>query len=305
MRVVVVGANGQLAHDLIPTLEGADYEVVGLVRSQVDVTDFGSLREILSRAEPQMVVNTSAYHRVDNAEQDPDLAFAVNAVGPRNLALVCRQLSASLVHMSTDYVFSGSKGRPYVESDRADPVNIYGVSKVAGEMTIRYLWARHYVVRSSGLYGVAGSSGKGGNFVETMLRLAREGRPIRVVHDQGLTPTSTRALAAQIVKLIGSDAYGTYHATCQGECTWYEFATEIFRLNHMCPELAPQTTIESGALAMRPPYSVLENANLKRVDIDLMPPWQEALSTYLRERKYKRSPQLTGMEGAPACSRPS
>lgn len=288
MRVVVIGANGQLAHDLIPVLEAVGYEVVGLMHAQIEVSDLESVRTALGAAQPQIVINTAAYHKVDEVEDNPDQAFAVNAVGPRNLALVCRDLEAPLVHLSTDYVFSGRKGSPYVESDPVDPVNIYGISKAAGEMVLRYLWPQHFIVRSSGLYGIAGSSGKGGNFVELMLRLAREGRSIKVVNDQKLTPTSTRALARQIAALIRTQAYGTYHATCQGECTWYDFAAEIFRRSGLNPELAPQTTAQSGTRVIRPPYSVLENANLKRIGLDLMLPWQDAFVAYLQEREVKR-----------------
>jgi len=295
MRVVVIGATGQLAHDLMPALAAAGSEVIGARHGDIEVTDLESVRASLVAARPQIVINTAAYHKVDDVEETPARAFAVNAVGPRNLALVCRDLQAPLVHLSTDYVFSGRKGRPYVESDAVDPVNLYGISKVAGEMALRYLWPQHFIVRSSGLYGSAGSSGKGGNFVELMLQLARAGRSIRVVNDQRLTPTSTRALATQIVALIGTEAYGTYHATCQGECTWYDFAAEIFRRSGLNPEVAPQTTAESGARAIRPAYSVLENAHLQGLGMDLMPFWQDALVTYLQERVVQRSQPIDSL----------
>ena len=281
MRIALIGSNGQLAQDLAPVLEESGHAVTGLTHAQtrlpepcggqVEVAELDSVRSALAQARPEVVINTSAYHKVDEVEENPNKAFAVNAVGPRNLALVCRDLNAVLVHMSTDYVFSGRKGRPYVEDDPVDPVNIYGVSKAAGEMALRYLWPRHFIVRVSGLYGKAGSSGKGGNFVELMLRLAREGKPIKVVNDQTLTPTSTRAVARQIAALIETDAYGTYHATCQGECTWYEFAAEIFRAAGVAADLSAQTTAQSGAKAMRPRYSVLENEGLNTLGIDLMP----------------------------------
>ena len=285
MRIALIGSNGQLAQDLAPVLEESGHVVTGLTHARIEVAELDSVRAALAQARPELVINTSAYHKVDEVEENPTKAFAVNAIGPRNLALVCRGLNAVLVHMSTDYVFSGCKGRPYVEDDPVDPVNIYGVSKAAGEMIVRYLWPRHFIVRVSGLYGKAGSSGKGGNFVELMLRLAREGKPIKVVNDQTLTPTSTRAVARQIAALIGTDVYGTYHATCQGECTWYEFAAEIFRAVGVVADLSPQTTVQSGARAGRPTYSVLENEALKRQGIDLMPDWREALKGYLTERR--------------------
>jgi len=166
--------------------------------------------------------------------------------------------------------------------DPVDPVNIYGASKAAGEMIIRYIWPKHFIVRVSGLYGEAGFSGKGGNFVELMLRLAREGKAIKVVNDQTLTPTSTVAAARQIAALIDTDAYGTYHATCQGECTWYEFAAEIFRIACVKADLSPQTTAQSGAKATRPRYSVLMNDGLGTLGIDAMPTWQAVLTQYLQ-----------------------
>ena len=288
MKVVLIGAKGQLGSDLTLILKTNGYEVVSLTHANVEVTDMGSIRSTLIPAQPDVVINTAAYHKVEEAEGNPAQAFAVNTIGPRNLALVCRDMELPLVHFSTDYVFSGLKGSPYVESDPVDPANIYGVSKAAGEMVLRYLWPRHFIVRTSGLYGKVGSSGKGGNFVELMLQLAREGKSIKVVNDQILTPTSTRALALQIAALIKTDAYGTYHATCQGECTWYDFAVEIFRRAGLNSQLSPQTTTQSGVQVKRPPYSVLENANLKCIGIDLMPSWQDALQSYLTERKIEK-----------------
>jgi dTDP-4-dehydrorhamnose reductase len=291
--VVLIGAGGQLAHDLErawPARRPGD-RLIGLSHAEIEVADSDSVRQALFPLEPGLVVNTSAYHRVDEIEDQPERAFAVNAVGVRNLALACRELDAVLVHLSTDYVFSGRLGRPppHVEDDPVDPPNVYGASKVAGEMLLRQAWRRHFIVRSSGLYGVAGASGKGGNFVETMLRLAGEGRPMRVVADQVLTPTSTAALAEQLVVLCGTEAYGTYHATCQGECSWHRFASEIFAQAGMKVELAAQTTAESGARALRPVYSVLENRALAGLGLDLLPPWQEALAGYLRERQAARA----------------
>ena len=287
MRVAIVGANGQLAYDLMPALGAAGHFAVGLSHEQIEVVDGESVGAALNASGPDLVVNTSAYHRVDEAEDNPDQAFRVNTAGVRNLALACRDLDVPLLHLSTDYVFSGTKASPYTESEAVDPINIYGVSKAAGEMVLRYVWPRHFIVRTSGLYGVAGSAGKGGNFVETMLRLARDGSPIKVVNDQRLTPTSTRALAMQIAELISTEAYGTYHATSQGHCTWYEFASEIFRRSDLQPELAPQSTAESGARARRPPYSVLENSQLKRLGLDRMPAWQNGLAEYLQLRQAK------------------
>lgn len=284
--VLVVGSSGQLAFDLLRHWRSQRPEdrIVGASHAEIEVSDLESVRRVLTQHTPDVVINTAAYHKVDIVEDDPDGAFTVNGSGARNLALACSAVDAVLVQLSTDYVFSGRQRRPYQESDQVEPVSVYGVSKVAGEMLVRFLWPKHFIVRSSGLYGVAGSSGKGGNFVETMLRLAQSGQPVRVVDDQVVTPTHTTALAAQIAKLVTTDAYGTYHATCQGECSWYEFAAEIFRQMHLSPPLERQTTAGFGARAARPPYSVLENHALQQLGIDVMPPWQQGLSEYLTIR---------------------
>lgn len=290
MRIAVVGANGQLASDLIPILRQNSVDVVGLTHARIEIADLESVREALGSVRPDVVINTAAYNRVDEAEDRPDLAFSVNAVGPRNLALACRERNTALMHLSTDYVFSGDRQSPYLETDGVGPVNLYGISKAAGEMAIRSLLPNHWIVRSSGLYGLAGSSSKGGNFVETMVRFAHEGRSVRVVNDQQLTPTATYDLAGQLVSLVRTTDYGTYHATCQGACTWYEFAAEIFRLDRLRPDLRPQTTDECGVRARRPRYSVLENAGLKRLGIDRMPAWQDALAAYLKARRAAPTP---------------
>jgi dTDP-4-dehydrorhamnose reductase len=283
---LLIGGNGQLGTDLRLRWE-ADRPreaLVCLTHADVEVTDLDGVRAVMHRHRPVIVINTSAYHQVDMAERHPERAFEVNALGPRNLAIACGEVDALLVHFSTDYVFSGGAGRPYTEDDRPDAVNVYGVSKVAGEMLVRQTWPRHLIVRTSGLYGIAGSSGKGGNFVETMLRLASAGRPIRVVNDQVLTPTSSAALALQVLRLLEAGASGTYHATCQGECSWYEFAAEIFRQAGLRTDLASQTTAESGAVARRPGYSVLRNRGVQNLGVDLMPEWPDALSAYLAAR---------------------
>jgi len=285
-NIVIIGANGQLGSDLMRLWPGVvpGEQPVGLTHADIEVSDPDSVRAALTPLGPQVVVNTSAYHKVDVVESTPERAFAINATGPRNLALACRDLDAVLIHLSTDYVFSGKKGAPYREDDPVDPVNVYGVSKAAGEMLIRYSWPKHFIVRSSGLYGLAGPSGKGSNFAELMLRLAVSGKPIRVVDDQVLTPTPTHSLAMQIATLSRANRFGTYHATCQGQCSWYEFAKAIFELCELSPDLSPQSTTQSGAVALRPSRSVLDNRNLALLGDDRMPPWKTGLQQYLALR---------------------
>ncbi|MGQ9626026.1 MAG: dTDP-4-dehydrorhamnose reductase [Anaerolineae bacterium] len=286
MKAMLIGANGQLGSDLVKALQGE--ELFPLTHQDVDICEPVGLRAILRCYRPDIVLNMAAYHKVDECEINPEKTFAVNVYGVRNLALACREYGCTLLHMSTDYVFDGRKGKPYVETDTPNPINVYGISKLAGERFVRYFLKRYFIVRTSGLYGLAGSSGKGGNFVELMLRLAEEGKDIRVVNDQILSPTYTLDLAYQIKALIETEHYGLYHATSQGECSWYEFAAKIFELSGLTPSLSQQTTAESGARATRPAYSVLENAALKRIGLDLMRPWEEGLADYLQARKVAR-----------------
>jgi dTDP-4-dehydrorhamnose reductase len=286
-RTALIGANGQLGSDLTrlwpSSALGRDSELIALTHAEIDVTDEKQVRSVLGGIKPSLVINTAAYHRVDDCETTPLDAFRVNALGVKHLAETCRDDGTVLMHFSTDYVFDGAKKRPYDESDAPLPISAYGISKAAGEHFLRYvLPERHILVRSSGLYGAAGASGKGGNFVESMLRFAREGREIRVVDDQISAPTFTVDLASALLDLIAKDGRRTFHITNAGECSWYEFAQEIFRLIGLQPNLTPTSTAEYGAPALRPAYSVLENRRIREMGLQQPRPWQEALADYLR-----------------------
>lgn len=289
MKVLLIGANGQLGHDLLKVIPQKPdaHEVVPLTHAEIEITDEASIRRAMAVHRPQIVLNTAAFHKLEICEEKPEKTFAVNAFGTRLLAQACQACRAALVFMSSDYVFGGDLTRikPYRESDVPAPINVYGISKLAGEHFIRYLMERYWIIRVCGLYGISGSSGKGGNFVETMLRLAREGKEIGVVNDQTLTPTYTVDLAWQIKRLLNTEAYGLYHATSQGQCTWHEFAAEIFRQAGLRPNLKQISTPTAGAKVLRPRYSVLDNAALRQRRLDLMRPWQEALAAYLQERQ--------------------
>src|ERR1700674_5134647 len=230
MRGAVIGANGQLGVDLCRVLTAETIPIVPLTQRDVDVSDSRKVDQVLDPIQADVVISTAAFHKVEECEKQPAPSFAVNAIGPRNLALACRRQNAVLVHFSTDYVFDGGQHRPYTESDLSHPLNVYGVSKLAGEHMLALSWHRHFTIRTCGLYGVAGSAGKGGNFAETMLKRAAEGAPIRVVNDQVLTPTFTGDLAEAVSRLIRTEAYGLYHVSAEGECSWYEFARKIFEL---------------------------------------------------------------------------
>jgi dTDP-4-dehydrorhamnose reductase len=224
-------------------------------------------------------------HHVENCEREPASAFAINALGAKNLAVVARELDAVLVHVSTDYVFDGGKGSPYVEEDDPRPLNAYGITKLAGEHFVRATTARHFVVRTSGLYGKSPCRAKGGlNFIELMLKLAKERGQVRVVDSEVVSPTSTAELAQQLVQLCRSDSYGLYHATAEGSCSWHEFAREIFTLTDTAVELKVASADEFPAKVPRPKYSVLENRALKSRGLNAFKPWQQALQKYLGNR---------------------
>jgi dTDP-4-dehydrorhamnose reductase len=285
-RIAVIGASGQLGSDLVRHLtETAEYEISAIGHTDLNCVDLRSVEDSLVEAHPDCVVNCAAFVRVDDCEDWPLDAFSVNAVGALNVARAAAKLGAVCAYISTDYVFDGAKRAAYAEEDVPSPINVYGASKLAGEYFVRSTCPRHFILRSSGLYGVTGSSGKRGNFVETMIRLAREGDPIFVVHDQILTPTYTRDLSEHVVKLLRGDRYGLYHVTNSGQCSWYEFAAAVFELAGLKPELKPITTKAFGAKARRPLYSVLAHEKLTRVTLDRVRPWQEALEAYFRERR--------------------
>ena len=290
MRIAVLGAAGQLGRDLCPRLAALG-EVIPLSRSDIDLSDPLSIAPaVITALRPDMFVNCAAYNFVDKAETDVETAAPVNTISVRILARVCADSGTKLVHFSTDYVFGADATRttPYTEDDEPGPVNAYGQSKRQGESMARYA-PEHLVIRTCGLYGVWGSGGKGGNFVETMLRLAGQGKPLRVVNDQRCTPSYTVDVASAAVELIARNATGLFHVTNSGDCTWFEFATEIFRQSGVKPDLTPVTSAEYDAPAKRPAYSVLSTAKLAAFGIPPLRPWPEALAAYLVERRNKPS----------------
>lgn len=286
MKTVVLGAAGQLGRDLCPRLGG---EVVPLTRERADLAKPDTLRTALAELRPDVVINCAAYNFVDKAESEPDAAFAVNAWGIRALATVCRDLDCTLVHFSTDYVFGLDSARTssYAETDAPGPVSVYGLSKLAGEYLVRAICPRHVVIRTCGLYGVWGSGGKGGNFVETMLRVAGQGKPLRVVADQVCTPSYTVDVATATAALVTTGQHGLFHLTNSGSCSWHELAQTIFQQAGVKADLTPITSREFNAPARRPPYSVLACRGYEKLGLAPLRPWQEALGAYLQERARK------------------
>jgi dTDP-4-dehydrorhamnose reductase len=272
MRVVVVGAGGMLGRDVAAAAAG--HEVVGLSHREVDVRDGGAVDHALRAQRPDAVVNCAAYTDVDGAESNEDAAMAVNAVGALNVAEAAAAVGAAVVYPSTDYVFDGTKREPYVESDRVAARSAYGRSKLEGELATATV-ERHLVVRTAWLFGSGGR-----NFVETMLRAGERGA-VKVVDDQVGCPTYTRHLAAAIVEMIESGLTGVVHAAGSGECSWYEFAVEIFRRAGADVDVSPCTTDEFPRPAPRPAYSVLRS---ERPPAPTLPHWREGLAAYLSER---------------------
>jgi dTDP-4-dehydrorhamnose reductase len=282
MRVLLIGYRGQLGSDLQKTFAGE--ELILTTQEKLRVEDAAQLNAAVDAARPDLILNTSAFHRVDDCEDQPERAFEVNVFGVRNLASAARHNNAVLVHFSTDYVFDGPARTPYVETDLPCPQCVYGVSKLSGEFLLASIWPKHFIFRVSGLYGYTGSREKGTNFVETMLGLARSGKPIRVVKDQVLTPTSTIDVARTIRLLARTDCYGLYHLTNAGECSWYEFAQAIFGCANLQPDLTSVASDVMSTRAKRPNYSVLDNRRLRDTGFAELPHWRDALARYVTGR---------------------
>lgn len=282
MRIAVIGAEGQLGTDICLECRHRNHDVIAVRHPEMQIESAASVASVLHKYQLDLVVNTAAFHNVERCESDVETALAVNAIGARNLATTCAQTNTTLIHISTDYVFDGKKCEPYLESDLPLPLNVYGNSKLAGENFVRSLVAKHYIVRTSGLYGTNPCRAKGGlNFVQLMLKLARERGVVNVVQDEYVTPTFTAELARQIVTLAHSDAYGLYHATAEGSCSWFEFAAEIFRLSATKVELHPARSTDFQGKVPRPKYSVLENQALKVRGLNQMRHWLAGLQEYL------------------------
>ncbi len=282
MRVLVTGAGGQLATYLAQAFAGSDF--TALTHAELDVTDERQVNAQVVGARPDLVVNTAAFHNLPECEKDVATSFNVNARGPYLLGIACREISAKFIHISTDYVFGNANAsKPFAEGDLPAPQSVYAVSKLAGEHLVRQATDSHIVIRTCGLYGARGSAGKSGNFVLTMLRLARDPGAVRVVSDQVCTPTSAKHLAGAIATLSGSGRFGTFHVVNSGSCTWHEFASEIFRIAGLNPDTAAVTSAEFFDGVKRPSYSVLDCSLYETVTSRPMPSWQDGLRDYLAE----------------------
>ena len=286
MRIAIIGANGQLGSDVTSVLKENGYDVSELTHNEIEISNIDCVDVVLKDIKPDIVVNTAAFHNVPRCEEEPEKAFLVNGVGTMNLARISNDIDATLIHISTDYVFDGEKKSPYVEIDPPAPLNVYGNTKLSGEYFIRAIANKYYILRVSGLYGKNPCRAKGGyNFVELMLKKAKEQDEVRVVNDEFLTPTFTKEVARQISKMLKKmPGYGLYHATAEGSCSWYEFAQAIFEITDTEVNLKEAAPGEFASGVKRPKYSVLENYNLKKAGINIFKHWKESLEEYIKTR---------------------
>jgi len=271
VRILIAGAAGQLGRALAAPLAG--HELTALPRAGLDIADLAAVRDVVRAQRPDLVINAAAYNRVDDAEADSTAAYRGNALGPRNLALATAEVAIPLVHVSSDYVFDGLAARPYHEFDRPDPRSAYGRSKLAGEVAVRELNARHYVVRTAWVYAA-----QGGNFPRTILSLG-ERAEVRVVDDQTGSPTYAPHLAAAIARLITTSAFGTYHFAGAGAVTWYALTRKLYELRGIRTPVIAVTSAEFLRAAPRPRYSVLTTIQEPRI---VLPPWEDGLAEFCR-----------------------
>jgi dTDP-4-dehydrorhamnose reductase len=283
-NVAIFGSRGQLGVELVREFTARGYMVSGFDRASVDISDATQVEQTLAQVDPALVLNAAAYNQVDVAEKEPLPAFTANALAVRNLAMACRQLDAHFVHFSTDYVFDGCAGRAYTEQDEPHPLGAYAVSKLAGELYARAYLEQPLIIRTCGVFGPGGLNTARGNFVETMLRLAAGGKPIRVVQDHAASPTYSPLLAARTADLVERSQHGIFHVGGGTPITWFDFADMIFRVAGLRPELQPTNEKEYRTPARRPKYSVLSNAKMENCGVQPMPPLEQAVEMYMQAR---------------------
>ncbi|MEO5924600.1 MAG: dTDP-4-dehydrorhamnose reductase [Bryobacteraceae bacterium] len=283
-RVAIFGSKGQLGVELAAVFSERSYEVASFDRASVDITNAAAVEQAISRYDPAVVLNSAAYNKVDFAESEPEAAFKVNALAVRNLALACRNSDAKLVHFSTDYVFDGLAGQAYQESDATRPLGAYAVSKLAGETYARAYLENALIIRTCGVFGPWGLHTPGGNFVETMLRLAASGNPIKVVEDHVASPTYAPALASRTADLVAANASGIFHVGGGSPISWYDWAAKIFAAAGLQPQLKPTNEREFRTSARRPKYSALSNLKMEGLGIAPMPSLDSAIADYLSKR---------------------
>lgn len=278
MRVLVTGVKGQLGHDVMNELAKRGYEGIGVDVEEMDITDREAVERVMREVYPDKVVHCAAWTAVDDAEDKEELCRKVNALGTENIARMCRELSAPMIYLSTDYVFDGEGTRPWEPDDERHPLNVYGQTKYEGELAVEKYLDAYFIVRIAWVFGVNGK-----NFIKTMLRLSETHDTLTVVDDQVGSPTYTYDLARLLVDMLETEKYGRYHATNEGLCSWYEFAKEIFRQAGREVKVLPVSSEEYPAKAKRPHNSRMNKEKLKEMGFTPLPSWEDALSRYLKE----------------------
>jgi len=276
MKIMIIGSEGMLGHDLVDVLS-VEHEISTTTIDTLDITDIDKTIKTVKKNNPDVLVHAAAFTDVDGSESNPDLAYKVNAIGTRNVAVACKEANCAMVYICTDYVFDGTGTKPYREYDQTKPLGVYGKTKHVGEVYVRDILDKFYVVRTAWLYGYHGP-----NFVSTMLKLAENNSTINVVNDQVGSPTYTVDLANAIARIIKRPAYGIYHVTNSEQCSWYDFAREIFTQAGIEVNVKPVTTEEFPRPAPRPKYSVLEHYSWKMEGYPEMRSYKEALADYLK-----------------------
>jgi dTDP-4-dehydrorhamnose reductase len=274
MKILITGAGGMLGKALSSCLETRDHKVGKFPRELLDVTNFHQVMDAITVEKPDLVIHAAAYTNVDQAESEPDLAYLINVYGTENIAVACSRLDVPMLYISSDYVFGGDQNRPYQPWDATNPLSIYGKTKLAGELVVRSYLRNFYIVRTSWMYGPHGR-----NFVDTIYKLAREGKELRVVSDQFGTPTCTLTLSETIADLILTRRWGIYHATDGGVTNWFEFAQQV--VQGMKVTVHPIATQDMPRPATRPKYSVLDKTTLIHTIERELVPWQESLAMYM------------------------
>lgn len=289
MKFLITGANGQLGNELKRILlnksseigeipkELFDSEVISADIDELDITNLNNTIDFVKKTDSDVIINCAAYTNVDNCEKNLDDAFKVNSIGPRNLAIAAEKIGAKLIHVSTDYVFSGDGKEPYVEWEKCNPQSIYGKSKYLGEQYVRNFCSKYFIVRTAWLYGYIGN-----NFVKTIIKLAKERGAVKVVDDQRGNPTNANDLAHHLLMLSLTNEYGIYHCTGKGECSWFDFASKIVEFSNIDAKISPCTTEEFPRPAKRPSYSSLDNMMLRATVGDNMRNWEDALKCYIK-----------------------
>lgn len=292
MRIVITGAKGQLGLELTNQLAKYEkYEVIATDREALNIVDVDAVNKFILETKPDVVINCAAHTAVDLCETDVENAYKINAYGAKNLAIACEKIGAKMVQLSTDYVFDGMSSKPYRECDMPRPKSVYAKSKLEGERFTKEYCSRYFIIRSAWLYG------EGDNFVRTMINLSKTHNQINVVDDQIGSPTSTVDLVRVIISLISTEYYGIYHATCEGQCSWYNFAKKIFELSNINIDVKPITSEEFKRPAQRPSFSVLENAMLNLKGINSFRHWEEAIEEYIHKELHIENREIAIAEG--------